>query len=42
MGVEIVIVQKSNTRVVNRSERVGPITTKLIPKISEIPFILYP
>ena len=41
-GVEIVIVQKSNTRVVNTNARVGPIAKKLKLNISEIPFNLHP
>jgi hypothetical protein len=39
--VEIVIVTKRSIKAVARRVKVGPITTKLNPKISEIPVILY-
>ena len=41
VGVEIVIVTKRSIKAVARRVKVGPITTKLKPKISEIPVILY-
>jgi hypothetical protein len=41
VGVEIVIVTKRSIKAVARRVKVGPITTKLNPKISEIPVILY-
>ena len=40
-GVEIVMVTNNNNNAVARRVKVGPITTKLKPKSSEIPVIFY-